>query len=144
MGDRWRKELKVGETLLVCDIGGGTTDFTLIRVVDEDGVLGLQRVAVGNHLLVGGDNMDLALAHFAKSAFAHKGVEVDAWQSVALWHACRVAKETLLSAEGPRKHPVTVLGRGSRLIGGTISVGAGSGRDLVCIGGWFSSSLPAR
>jgi hypothetical protein len=122
LGDRWRKELKVGETLLVCDIGGGTTDFTLIRVVDESGVLGLQRVAVGNHLLVGGDNMDLALAHHAKGAFAHKGVDVDAWQSVALWHACRVAKETLLNAEGPKKHPVAVLGRGSRLIGGTISV----------------------
>lgn len=122
MGDRWRKELRVGETLLVCDIGGGTTDFTLIRVVDEDGVLGLQRVAVGNHLLVGGDNMDLALAHLAKAAFAHKSVEVDAWQSVALWHACRVAKETLLSAEGPKKHSVAVLGRSSRLVGGTISV----------------------
>lgn len=121
-GDRWRKELKVGETLLVCDVGGGTTDFTLIRVVDEGGVLGLQRVAVGNHLLVGGDNMDLALAHLAKHAFVHKGVEVDAWQSVALRHACRAAKETLLSAEGPKKHPVAVLGRGSRLIGGTISV----------------------
>ncbi len=122
LGDRWRKELQVGETVLVCDIGGGTTDFTLIRVVDEAGVLGLQRVAVGNHLLVGGDNMDLTLAHLAKDAFAHKGVEVDAWQSVALWHACRVAKETLLGAEGPKKHPVAVLGRGSRLIGGTISV----------------------
>jgi molecular chaperone DnaK (HSP70) len=120
-GDRWRKELKVGETLLVCDIGGGTTDFTLIRVVDEEGVLGLQRVAVGNHLLVGGDNMDLALAHLATGAFALKGVQVDAWQSVALWHACRAAKETLLQAEGPKKHPVAVLGRGSRLIGGTIS-----------------------
>jgi molecular chaperone DnaK (HSP70) len=122
MGDRWRRQLRVGETLLVCDIGGGTTDFTLIGVAEEQGVLGLQRIAVGNHILVGGDNMDLALAHLAKSAFSEKGVDVDAWQSVGLWHACRAAKEILLGSDGPKKHPVTVLGRGSRMIGGTISI----------------------
>ncbi len=59
IGERWRKMLKVGETLLVCDIGGGTTDLTLVGVAEEAGALALQRVAVGNHLLVGGDNMDL-------------------------------------------------------------------------------------
>ena len=121
-GDRWRNRLKVGDTLLVCDIGGGTTDFTLIRAADENGVLGLQRIAVGNHLLVGGDNMDVLLAHLAREAFAKKGVAVDAWQAVALWHACRAAKETLLGHEAPKKYPVAVLGRGSRLVGGTISV----------------------
>ncbi len=121
-GDAWRKHLREGDTLLVCDIGGGTTDFTLIRAASEDGQLELKRVAVGNHILVGGDNMDLALAHFAKDAFAAKGVQVDAWQSVALWHACRAAKESLLGARGPKTHPVAVLGRGSRLIGGSISV----------------------
>ncbi len=61
-GDAWRKQLKVGDTLLVCDVGGGTTDFTLIGVTDEGGELILRRIAVGNHILVGGDNMDLALA----------------------------------------------------------------------------------
>lgn len=122
MGNRWRRELRVGETILVADVGGGTTDFTLIRVAEEDGVLTLQRVAVGDHILVGGDNMDLTLAHLAKNAFSAKGVEVDPWQSVALWHACRTAKETLLGPEGPKKQPVAVLGRGSRLIGGAISV----------------------
>lgn len=122
MSDGWRGQLRVNDTLLVCDIGGGTTDFTLIRVAEEEGVLVLQRVAVGNHILVGGDNMDLTLAHFAKSAFSEKGIEVDAWQSVALWHTCRAAKEALLGPDGPKKHPVTVLGRGSRMIGGTISV----------------------
>lgn len=121
-GDAWRRQLKVGDVLLVCDVGGGTTDFTLIGVEDQDGVLGLKRIAVGNHILVGGDNMDLALAHFATQAFGEKGVTIDPWQSVALWHSCRTAKETLLGSDGPKKHPVAVLGRGSRLVGGTISV----------------------
>ncbi len=121
-GQGWRRHLREGDTLLVCDIGGGTTDFSLIRVTSEEGELQLQRVAVGNHILVGGDNMDLTLAHSAQSAFAAKGVEVDPWQSVALWHACRAAKETLLGAGGPKTQPVAVLGRGRKLIGGTISV----------------------
>ena len=108
--------------MLVADIGGGTTDFSLIGVEAEHGELILRRLAVGDHLLVGGDNMDLTLAHVAQGQFAERGVEVDAWQSVALWHACRQAKESLLRADGPASHPVTVLGRGSRLIGGTISV----------------------
>jgi len=121
-GDNWRKQLKVGDTLLVADVGGGTTDFTLIGVTEENGELALRRIAVGNHTLVGGDNMDLALAHFAGAAFADKGVKLDPWQSVALWHSCRSAKESLLADKGPKKHPVAVLGRGSKLIGGTVSV----------------------
>lgn len=121
-GDRWRRHLKVGDVLLVCDVGGGTTDFTLVGVTEEDGELALRRMAVGNHILVGGDNMDLTLAHFVAGAFAEKGVQLDPWQSVALWHSCRTAKETLLAAEGPAKHPIAVLGRGSKLIKGTISV----------------------
>jgi molecular chaperone DnaK (HSP70) len=122
MGDAWRQRLREGDTLLVCDIGGGTTDFTLIRVTSENGELALKRVAVGNHILVGGDNMDLTLAYSAKDAFGKKGVEVDPWQSVALWHACRAAKEALLAGSGPKTHPVAILGRGSKLIGGTISI----------------------
>ncbi|HWE03295.1 MAG TPA: Hsp70 family protein [Tepidisphaeraceae bacterium] len=121
-GDAWRRKLNVGDTLLVCDIGGGTTDFTLIGVSDEGGELSLRRIAVGNHTLVGGDNMDLAIAHSATAAFSEKGVELNPWQSVSLWHACRTAKETLLGDNGPKKHPVAVLGRGSKLVGGTISV----------------------
>lgn len=121
-GDKWRKQLQEGDTLLVCDIGGGTTDFTLVGAASENGELVLKRIAVGNHILAGGDNMDLALAYGAQQKFAEKGVEVDAWQSVGLWHACRAAKEALLGADGPEKHPVTVLGRGRRLIGGAISV----------------------
>ena len=121
-GDQWREELRPGDQLLVCDVGGGTTDLSLIGVVDQGGELSLQRVAVGNHLLVGGDNMDLAVAHLAATQFEEKDVSLDAWQSVSLWHACRTAKESLLAENGPETHPVTVLGRGSKLIGGTVNI----------------------
>jgi hypothetical protein len=122
-GEQWRKALKLGETLLVCDVGGGTTDLTLVTVADESGELVLRRMAVGNHLLVGGDNMDLALAHFVAGRFAEKGTKLDPWQSVALWHSCRNAKESLLAGDGAGndKYPISVLGRGSRLIGGTVT-----------------------
>lgn len=122
MGDRWRSLLKVGETLLVCDVGGGTTDLSLVGVSEEQGELVLQRLAVGHHLLVGGDNMDLWLAHHVAGLFAKKGVQLDPWQSVSLWHSCRAAKEALLSEDAPKKYPISVLGRGSKLIGGTVTV----------------------
>lgn len=122
VGDRWRKELKLHDRILVCDVGGGTTDFTLVGVAEERGELTLKRIAIGNHLLVGGDNMDLALAHHAAERFAEKGTKLDAWQSVSLWHASRLAKEALLGEEGVEKHPLTILGRGSKLIGGTVTV----------------------
>jgi molecular chaperone DnaK (HSP70) len=121
-GEQWRRILKIGDTLLVADVGGGTTDFTLIGVTEEAGNLELRRIAVGNHTLVGGDNMDLALAYHATTAFAAKNVQLDPWQSVALWHSCRAAKETLLAEKGPAKQPVSVLGRGRKVIGGAVSV----------------------
>ncbi len=116
-GDQWRRDVKAHDRLLVVDVGGGTTDLTLITVMDEGGTLGLRRTAVGNHLLVGGDNMDLALSHFAAQKLKQLGHNLDPWQSVALWHACRNAKEALLSPEGPAQQTISVLGRGSRLIG---------------------------
>jgi len=149
MGDRWRQALSVGDRLLVCDVGGGTTDLTLVGVREEHGDLVLERLAVGNHLLVGGDNMDLALAHRVAGMLADRGVKLDPWQSVALWHSCRTAKETLLTADGPEKHPVAVLGRGSRLIGGTVSVDVdqSSVRELL-VDGFFPqcdlTDRPAR
>lgn len=121
-GERWRRTLKLGDTLLVCDIGGGTSDFTLVGVAEQGGELVLQRIAVGNHLLVGGDNMDVALAHHVAGLFAQKNVTLDPWQSVSLWHSCRAAKETLLAPDGPKKHTLSVLGRGSKLIGKSVHV----------------------
>ncbi len=122
LGDGWRECLQAGDSLLVCDVGGGTTDLTLVDVTDDAGDLQLRRRAVGNHLLVGGDNMDLALAHYASGRFQEQGTDLNPWQSVSLWHACRAAKETLLTEGGPDSQTVSVLGRGSRLIGGTVSV----------------------
>ena len=121
-GEQWRETLRPGDQLLVCDVGGGTTDLTLVAVEEEAGELLLRRLAVGDHLLVGGDNMDLALAHLVAQEFAQKGVDLDPWQSVSLWHSCRQAKEALLSDQGSETHSISVLGRGSRLIGGTVSV----------------------
>ncbi len=121
-GERWRRITGEGDTLLVCDVGGGTTDLTLVRVEQEGGELVLRRLAVGNHLLVGGDNMDLALAHLAATKFAEKGVKLNPWQAVSMWHSCRKAKESLLSSEGSTTETLSVLGRGSKLIGGTVSI----------------------
>lgn len=118
----WRKQVREGDVILICDVGGGTTDFTLVTVAQEQGELSLRRIAVGNHILVGGDNMDLALAHLAQARFAEKGLTLDAWQSVALWHACRAAKESLLENPELAAAPVTLLGRGRRTVGGSVSI----------------------
>jgi molecular chaperone DnaK (HSP70) len=117
--DKWREQVEVGDVVLVCDVGGGTSDFSLIAVSEEAGQLVLTRVAVGDHILLGGDNMDLALAHHAAQAFADKGIKLDPGQMHALWHSCRLAKETIFASETATA-PITVLGRGSRVIGGTI------------------------
>ncbi len=148
-GEGWRKQLSVGDTLLVIDVGGGTTDLTLIRVEEAEGALTLHRVAVGQHTLVGGDNMDLALAHAVGEQFKAQGHDLDVWQSVSLWHACRAAKETLFSSEDVQSQPVTVLGRGSRLVGGTVSVELGrSTAETVILDGFLphceADEKPAR
>jgi hypothetical protein len=119
-GEKWRKEVRVGETILVCDIGGGTSDFSLIQVTEEKGELTLRRVAVGDHLLLGGDNMDLALAYATQARLAKQGVKIDPWQFRGLWHNCRIAKERLLGDPALTSEPLVVLGRGTSLIGGTL------------------------
>lgn len=116
----WRNQVRVGDVILVVDVGGGTTDLSLIAVTDSDGALELTRVAVGEHILLGGDNMDLALAYLLKQKLAQAGVELDRWQLQALTHACRQAKESLLADPELERVPVVVPSRGSRLIGGSI------------------------
>lgn len=115
--EAWRKLVSVGELILVCDVGGGTTDFSLIEVTEEDGSLALRRVAVGEHILLGGDNMDLALAYLLRQRISSR---LDDWQFRMLWYQCRIAKEKLLSREEVQKEPVVILGRGTSLIGGTL------------------------
>ncbi len=117
-GDAWRKEIRVGDVILVVDVGGGTTDFSAIAALEKDGSLELTRVAVGDHILLGGDNMDLALAHVVRQKLAADGKEIDRWQMSALTHACRVAKERLLGDPELASAPVAVAGRGSKLLGG--------------------------
>lgn len=116
----WRKQVSIGETVLVCDVGGGTTDFSLIRVTEDDGDLQLNRIAVGNHILLGGDNMDLTLAYAVQAKLAQKGTKLDQWQFRSLWLSCRSAKEKLLNDPTRDSEPIALLGRGSSLIGGTI------------------------
>lgn len=116
----WRKSVNKGDIILVVDVGGGTTDLSLIAVLERDGQLELHRVAVGEHILLGGDNMDLALAYGVARKLAGQGTNLDPWQTRALAHACRVAKETLLADASIDAVPVVVPSRGSKLIGGSI------------------------
>lgn len=116
----WRKQVRVGDIILVIDLGGGTADFSLIAVTERDGSLELVRVAVGDHILLGGDNMDLALAHAVRAKLAAQGTQLDPWQLQALTHGCRNAKETLLGDAKAVAAPVVVPSRGSKLIGGTL------------------------
>jgi molecular chaperone DnaK (HSP70) len=120
-GDQWRKNIHKGDIILICDIGGGTSDFSLIEVAEDHGDLILERIAVGDHLMVGGDNMDLAAAYFVARRLAESGTRLDPWQMRMMVHGCRNAKENLLSGDDlTTQYPVTVLGRGSSLIGGTL------------------------
>ena len=117
----WRERVQVGDLILVVDIGGGTTDFTLIAVTEREGELALDRVAVGEHILLGGDNIDLALAGAVSQRLAEKGTRLDGRQLQTLWNNCRLAKEKLLAPGSKASEaPVTILGKGTGLVGGTI------------------------
>jgi molecular chaperone DnaK (HSP70) len=115
VGDGFRKQVKVGDVILVVDVGGGTTDLSLIAVTEQDGDLQLTRMAVGDHILLGGDNMDLTLAHHLA-----QGKNLDTWQFAALTYGCRQAKELLFADAKLKKAPISIPSRGSTLIGGTI------------------------
>jgi hypothetical protein len=148
-GDAWRKHIKVGDLVLVCDVGGGTTDFSLISVSEEAGELTLKRVAVGDHILLGGDNMDLALARLLQQRLEAAGHRIDTWHLHSLWHQSRLAKEKLFEEPKTQKHPVTLLGKGTKLVGGTIKAEL-TREDLnqVLVEGFFprvaSGEAPAR
>jgi molecular chaperone DnaK (HSP70) len=146
----WRERVQVGDLILVIDIGGGTTDFTLIAVKEEAGELRLERVAVGDHILLGGDNIDLALARSIEMDLAARKTRLDAMQFHALWQKCRVAKEALLE-EGSRaqSHPVTILGRGSGVVGGAVKLSLERERlNAILLDGFFpmvaSNASPQR
>ncbi|TKC92494.1 molecular chaperone DnaK [Trinickia terrae] len=116
---------ELGETrlVLICDVGGGTTDLTLVKVRVENGEPQLTRIGVGNHLMLGGDNMDLALAHLVETRLAagDKDQKLSAASLSQLVERCRAAKEQLLDARAPDSTSITLLGSGARLIGGARS-----------------------
>lgn len=141
----WRERVAVGDRILVVDIGGGTTDFTMIAVTEQNGALQLERVAVGEHILLGGDNIDLALA---RTVAARLG-RVSAAQLQQLWANCRVAKEQLLDPEFTGDEvPVTILGRGTGLVGGTLKAALTRADVSQVMEGFFplveSTDMPAR
>ena len=116
----WREQVQPGEIILVVDVGGGTTDLSLIAVTQEEGNLVLNRVAIGDHILLGGDNMDLALAYVLRAKLQAEGKRLEPWQLQALMHACRDAKESLLTEGAPAEVAIVVPSRGSSLIGGAL------------------------
>lgn len=124
---RLSAELAQSRLVLVCDVGGGTTDLTLIQVepcADGDGPPRLTRIGVGDHLMLGGDNMDLALAHLVEKRLASSagGGRMSAARFSQLVQRCRMAKEQLLAADAPERVTVTLLGTGAKLVGGARSV----------------------
>ncbi|MDN3610295.1 Hsp70 family protein [Vibrio ostreicida] len=118
--DQWRDQVSVGDIVLVVDIGGGTTDLSLVEVTENDGNLSFNRIAVGEHILLGGDNMDLALAYRLKMKLSQEGKELQPWQVQAMTHACRDAKEALLNDSALASVPIVVPSRSSKLLGATL------------------------
>ena len=120
-GRTWRNLVAPGDIVLVCDVGGGTADFSLIAVTDVEGSLELERVSVGEHILLGGDNMDLALAHVLHAQLEAAGKPLDSWQFLALVHAASKAKIVLFDDGALAKAPIAVPSRGSSLLARTVS-----------------------
>jgi hypothetical protein len=119
----WRETLKSGDSIFICDVGGGTADFSLIFVVEDQGELSLKRISVGDHILLGGDNMDLALAIYLKNRLNEQdGVKIDDWQFRSLIQLARRAKEVLLSKEDIKIFNLAIPSRGSDIFASSIEV----------------------
>jgi molecular chaperone DnaK (HSP70) len=116
----WRTQVTCGDIILVIDVGGGTTDLSLIAVTEKEGSLELTRVAVGDHILLGGDNMDLALAYTVKAKLEKEGKRIEPWQLQALTHSCRDAKEKIFNNFTIDGIPIVIASRGSSLMSGNL------------------------
>jgi hypothetical protein len=148
-GGAWRHQVSAGDIVLVCDVGGGTADFSLIAVSEKDGNLEVERISVGEHILLGGDNMDLALAYTLQAQLEASGKSIDSWQLLALNHAASQAKVSLFDDQSLPAAPISVPSRGSSLMAKTISTSLD--RDTlenVILDGFFPmtkvSDLPAE
>lgn len=120
-GRQWRNAVAPGDIILVCDIGGGTADFSLIAVTDVAGDMQLERISVGEHILLGGDNMDLALAYTLRAELEAEGKSLDSWQFLALVHAASQAKIALFEDAVLAEAPIAVPSRGSSLFAKMVS-----------------------
>lgn len=146
---KWREQVRPGDLVLICDVGGGTADFSLVAVSELAGELQLERVSVGDHILLGGDNMDLALAYALRAELEGAGQKIDNWQFLSLIHSCRVGKEALFADPGLPAYPISVPSRSASLFAGTVSASLGRGTlDAVVLNGFFPRSAisehPAR
>lgn len=137
------------KTVLVCDVGGGTTDLSLMAFAyapKDKGGFGVRRVAVGRHILLGGDNMDLALAHLAESRIVGQGTRLSPSELAELVLSCRAAKERIFASDGSEvsEARVALLGRGSRLIGGARSATLGRAEiEAIVLDGFFPAEVDA-
>jgi hypothetical protein len=120
-GKDWRAHVRPGDIVLVCDVGGGTADFSLIAISEQDGALDLNRISVGEHILLGGDNMDLALAYALRAKLADAGKSISDMQFLSLIHSAGKAKVAMLEDESLAEFPIAVPTRGSSLLGKTVS-----------------------
>jgi molecular chaperone DnaK (HSP70) len=120
-GGDWRNQVTRGDIVLICDVGGGTADFSLIAITEKDGNLEVERISVGEHILLGGDNMDLALAYTLQAQLEATGKAIDSWQFLALIQAAGNAKISLFSDLSLDHTPIAVPSRGSSLFAKTIS-----------------------
>jgi len=120
-GSDWRRQVAAGDIILVCDVGGGTADFSLIAVSEKDGNLEVERISVGEHILLGGDNMDLTLGYVLRAQLEAAGKKLDDWQFRSLIHAAGKAKVALFADPSLAQVPIAVPSRGSSLFAKTIS-----------------------
>ena len=120
-GKDWRALVRPGDIVLVCDVGGGTADFSLIAISEKDGALDLNRISVGEHILLGGDNMDLALAYALRAKLEADGKSISDMQFLSLTHSAGKAKVAMLEDESMTEFPIAVPTRGSSLLGKTVS-----------------------
>jgi hypothetical protein len=140
-GRQWRDAVAPGDVILVCDVGGGTADFSLIAVTDVAGDLELERISVGEHILLGGDNMDLALAYTLQARLEAEGKSLDAWQFLALVHAASRAKITLFENTSLAEAPIAVPSRGSSLFAKTIATALDrASLSQVILDGFFAQT----
>jgi molecular chaperone DnaK (HSP70) len=143
-GNDWRNQVSPGDIVLVCDVGGGTADFSLIAIAEKEGNLEVERISVGEHILLGGDNMDLALAYTLQAQLEAAGKSIDHWQFLALVHAASNAKVSLFTDLSLQQTAIAVPSRGSSLLAKTVSITLDRPTlEQVILDGFFPLTKPS-